>query len=99
MSILVNSIIQDPSAIAECLAAPLTALYMLKLNVISSDKKLTVNACAIYNTGQCLNKRHFNIKDKQDLELKEKLLRAFAVGQLISTSKKSLRKQFFSRSM
>lgn len=92
MNILVNSIIQDPAAIAECFTVTLTAVYMMKLNIVSSAKKLS--SSTNYNAGQCLNKKHFNIKDKQELELKQKLLRAFAVGQLISTSKKSLRKQF-----
>ncbi len=92
MNILVNSIIQDPAAIAESFTASLTALYLLKLNILPPTKKLSTNTN--YNAGQCLNKKHLNIKDKQELELRKKLLRVFAVGQWISTSKKSLKKQF-----
>lgn len=59
MNILVNSIIQDPSAIAEFLAAPLTALYILKLNINTTAALRETSSPRNFNAGQCINKKTF----------------------------------------
>ncbi|MFN8390520.1 MAG: hypothetical protein U0136_09545 [Bdellovibrionota bacterium] len=101
MSLIFTSLAHDPSAVAECLAAALTACYVGKLTFSSSEaaqglfspraglsrNRLPSNSKAICRVLSDSNRK----VSKGDFG--KRFLRLFAVGELVPLPKKSLRFQ------
>ena len=99
MSLILTTIAKDPSALAECCAAVFTACYVAKLTFSDQNNQNDMPLRSLRSArGNAVLCRTLGVDANNNpavsaVALREKLLRFFAVGELVSIPKKSLRRQ------